>query len=587
MNRKTQIIALVVVTLLAAASGVYAWYFDDRILPHTWIGTVPVGGLTLDEAAGRVVVAGVRLADEGIQLSIEGSSQPINPETVGFILDPLDAVDAAFRRGREGTFVVRTGALIASLWKTKHIEPPIAINEVALRAEIADIATATGTGSRDVRLAVTGTNVRLLTDTAPGKSIDQEEAATRITSALRRLETATITAQLREEAPRGDPATGAAAVESARAILARPLTLRYEELQYTISRAKIGTWITTEYEGSTIHAALDHAKIALYVTGIATAINVGPEPPQLTTSEGRITGFAPSKIGKSVEESKLTASIVEALMSRAAKTASSDVVAIPVKATQMTPVGLDLASGITELIGTATTPFTGSPKNRILNIKNGVRFLTGTVIQPGALFSTLETLGVIDNTTGYLPEMVIKGDRTTPEFGGGLCQVSTTLFRAVLNAGLPVIERRNHSYRVTYYEHDGAGAFIGPGLDATIYQPDVDMKFRNDTSNPVLIIGYVIGDKVTFELYGTRDGRTSHLDGPHLLTETPAGSPVYIETQTLAPGVTRQVEVPHPGGSSIATYTVTYADGKQVKKVFRSWYRPWPPKFLIGVPKTP
>ena len=164
---------------------------------------------------------------------------------------------------------------------------------------------------------------------------------------------------------------------------------------------------------------------------------------------------------------------------------------------------------------------------------------------------------IVLRCTGYLPELVIKGDRTVPEFGGGLCQVSTTLFRAVMDSGLPVTARRNHSYRVSYYEKDGNGKVIGPGLDATIYEPDVDFKFKNDMSTPVLIIGYVIGDKVTFELYGTKDGRTSKIDGPKKLTETAPGEPVYIETTDLAPGVIKQVETPHPGGSAVATYTIS------------------------------
>jgi vancomycin resistance protein YoaR len=153
----------------------------------------------------------------------------------------------------------------------------------------------------------------------------------------------------------------------------------------------------------------------------------------------------------------------------------------------------------------------------------------------------------------------------------------------VLDAGLPVTARRNHSYRVSYYEKDGNGKYIGPGLDATIYQPDTDFRFVNDTKHPLLIIGYVAGDKVTFELYGTKDGRTSTLVGPKLLTETPAGPAVYIETTDLAPGVIKQVETPHPGGSATATYTVKYADGTLKTVEFKSWYRRWPAKYLKGV----
>jgi vancomycin resistance protein YoaR len=208
--------------------------------------------------------------------------------------------------------------------------------------------------------------------------------------------------------------------------------------------------------------------------------------------------------------------------------------------------------------------------------------LSGIVIKPDEVFSTVQALGTIDNTTGYLPELVIKGDRTIPEFGGGLCQVSTTLFRAALDAGLPITERQNHSRRVSYYEKDERGVFIGPGLDATIYDTGPDLKFLNDTGNPILVISYVVGSKITFELYGTRDGRTSEIIGPTALTSLDPGDPVYIETDALAPGQTKQVEWAISGGSAVATYQVTYPDGHQEVQEFRSYYRRWPDKFLVG-----
>jgi vancomycin resistance protein YoaR len=263
-------------------------------------------------------------------------------------------------------------------------------------------------------------------------------------------------------------------------------------------------------------------------------------------------------------------------------TAIEVAIELPVKEIKTAGEAPEGFEGITELIGKATTTFTGSPKNRIHNIKNGARLLTGHVIKPGEEFSTLAALGKVDNTTGYLPELVIKGTRTVPEFGGGLCQVSTTLFRSLLNAGLPITARRNHSYRVSYYEKDENGKFIGPGLDATIYQSNPDLKFKNDTAHPILVYGYVYGDKITFELYGTRDGRTSKIEGPTLLTETAAGPPIYAETDTLPRGTVKQVEVAHPGGSTKALYSVTYPDGRVENQEFKSFYRRWPARFLVG-----
>jgi len=365
-------------------------------------------------------------------------------------------------------------------------------------------------------------------------------------------------------------------------MISRAILLSYEDLQFSISRAQLGEWLVSEYENDQLRAGLDEEAVSAYVTTVANAVNIPPEPARITTEAGRVTGFTPPKVGRAVQEDKLVQTILDVIRSRTTDKRLSDMIVVPLKSTSISLMGLDSGSGITELIGQATTPFTGSPRNRISNIKNGVKFLSGTIVPAGAEFSTLGTLGTIDNTTGYLPELVIKGDRTIPEFGGGLCQVSTTLFRSVMNAGLPVTARRNHSYRVSYYEKDGNGRVIGPGLDATIYEPDLDFKFLNDTKTPVLIIGYVAGDKVTFELYGTKDGRTATIDGPHTLTETPAGEPVYIDAPELAVGVKKQVESPHQGGSAVATYTITYADGTVKPTDFKSWYRRWPAKYLIG-----
>jgi vancomycin resistance protein YoaR len=365
-------------------------------------------------------------------------------------------------------------------------------------------------------------------------------------------------------------------------MIASPMQLVYEDASFFISRTLIASWIVSTYEEGDLVASMSFEKIAQHVTTVAKALNVAPIPPEISTTEGRVTGFVPAKVGRSVQESVLIDMIARQLDARARNKAATGVFTIPVKSTTMALTGIDAASGIKEIVGMATTPFTGSPRNRIVNIKNGVRFISGAMVDPGAEFSTLGTLGTIDNTTGYLPELVIKGDRTIPEFGGGLCQVSTTLFRAVLDAGLPVTKRRNHSYRVSYYEKDGAGHVIGPGLDATIYEPDIDFRFRNTTAHPILIIGYVVGDKVTFELYGTRDGRTSQVIGPRLLQEVPPGDPIYTDDPTLPKGTTKQLETPHPGGTAIATYVVTLPDGTKEIQEFKSWYRPWPARFAVG-----
>ena len=129
--------------------------------------------------------------------------------------------------------------------------------------------------------------------------------------------------------------------------------------------------------------------------------------------------------------------------------------------------------GIKELIAEGTTNFAGSPKNRIFNINHALKQFQGALIAPGAEFSFVEQLGPVDGEHGYLPELVIKNNKTEPEFGGGICQVSSTVFRTAIYGGLKITERRNHAYPVSYYRPYG--------MDATIYIPKPDLRFQNNT----------------------------------------------------------------------------------------------------------
>jgi len=159
--------------------------------------------------------------------------------------------------------------------------------------------------------------------------------------------------------------------------------------------------------------------------------------------------------------------------------------------------------------------FAGSPKNRIHNIHVGMKKFDGLVLQPGEQFSFNQYLGSVDEKEGYLPELVIKENVTTPELGGGLCQVSTTAFRAAMQAGLKIDARRNHAYPVAYY---GTA-----GYDATIYPPYTDLKFTNDTGSPVYLRTHVVGTKAIFEVWGKSDGRKVKVNGPFVTEKLPNG----------------------------------------------------------------
>jgi vancomycin resistance protein YoaR len=162
-----------------------------------------------------------------------------------------------------------------------------------------------------------------------------------------------------------------------------------------------------------------------------------------------------------------------------------------------------------------------------------------------------------------------------PDFGGGLCQVSTTLFRAVMNAGLKVTARQNHSYRVSYYEPP-------VGEDATIFLPGPDFRFLNDTPASILIIGQIQGNSISFDLWGTKDGRSVTITDPIVTNVKDPGDPIYADTDTLPKGTQKQIEKAHQGATAVVTYTVS-RDSKVInQQTIRSVYKPWPARFLVG-----
>jgi vancomycin resistance protein YoaR len=230
--------------------------------------------------------------------------------------------------------------------------------------------------------------------------------------------------------------------------------------------------------------------------------------------------------------------------------------------------------GITELVATGKTNFKGSPTNRRKNIANAVRLLNGLLIKPGEEFSLVTALKPIEVSNGYLPELVIKGNRTLPEVGGGLCQVGTTMFRLALDAGVPILERRNHSYRVSYYEPP-------VGMDATIYDPKPDFRIKNDYASALLLQARVSGDNLIFDFYGTKDDRVATTTKPKLSNVTKPPPTKYIKTTELPVGQKKRLERAHNGGQATFTYAVT-KDGKTTNQVFNSKYKAWQEVWLVG-----
>ncbi len=232
----------------------------------------------------------------------------------------------------------------------------------------------------------------------------------------------------------------------------------------------------------------------------------------ITEPKGKLTIVAPAESGFSLDENE-TNNLILTILQNPEK---GKIFQLPIKEEKpkISKETLDNLE-ISEQIGHGESNFAGSPKNRIFNINIATDKFNGILLGPGEEFSFVTILGPVEKETGYKEELVIRDNKTIPEYGGGVCQVSTTVFRAALNAGLKITERQNHSYPVEYYSPQGT--------DATIYLPKPDLRFINNTPNYILFQSSIEGNKLVFDFFGESDGRKVEMEGPTVTERTSEG----------------------------------------------------------------
>ncbi len=282
------------------------------------------------------------------------------------------------------------------------------------------------------------------------------------------------------------------------------LELKINERSVIIKSNQLKGWLETyqrSYSGKE-DKRVSSEKLDDYLRSLAMATNIEPVNANIQFEDGKATTFRAPVEGSRLNIEGSALAIIQGL--KAGETS----VELP---TQKIPPSITLDKindlGIKNLIARGESNFAGSSLARIQNIRVSAAKFNGTIIKPGEIFSFNNLLGEVDEASGYQSELVIKSGKLIPEFGGGVCQVSTTLFRAAIYAGLPILERKPHSFPVKYYNPQG--------FDATIYPGVVDLKFKNDTDSHLLIQSRISGTKIIFEIYGSDSGRVVTLDGPH------------------------------------------------------------------------
>lgn len=322
-------------------------------------------------------------------------------------------------------------------------------------------------------------------------------------------------------------------------------------------------------------------KLNRLLAPLSDQIDIKPVNAQFDFDGKRVVAFKLSSNGRAVDNKKLKKDILTKLQTVSNSDKSAAIIlTIPVKVVdpEITTEKVNKL-GIKELIGEGTSLFQHSIENRIFNVNLAATRINGALIKPGEMFSFVKTVGDINSLSGYKQAYVIENGKTVLGDGGGVCQVSTTLFRAALNAGLPIAERNQHAYRVGYYEEDSP-----PGVDAAIYSPSVDLKFKNDTGHSILI--QTIADlnelRLTFQLFGTKDDREVTINKPIILSQSPAPEAEYHDDPTLPKGQVKQIDF-SAGGANVYFTRIVKKGGKVIAQdKFVSNYRPWKAIYLRG-----
>jgi len=318
-----------------------------------------------------------------------------------------------------------------------------------------------------------------------------------------------------------------------------------------------------------------------FLANLSQEIDIPAQDALFNFSAGRVTAFRLSFPGRALNKDEAKKLFNHYLLLAIEKGELDLFITLPVYEVlpKVTTEGANNL-GIKELIGRGSSNFVGSIQNRIHNISLAAKTLNGLLVTPNEEFSFNNALGDVSAKTGYKPAYVIKERRTVLDDGGGVCQVSTTLFRAALNAGLPIIERRAHAYRVGYYEQ----GLPGVGFDATVYPPSPDLKFKNDTGSHILIQSFVDyqGSSLTFELYGTSDSRKVEIGKPVVKNQVPPPPDLYIDDPTMPKGEVKQIDWSAWGADVTLTRNVTRNGETLTSEVYNSHYQPWQAVFLRG-----
>ena len=584
---------IVAVVIVLGAYG-YVSRYQNKMFPGISVGSYSLGSKTKEEARQVLVDALRPYNEQGIVVAYNDRALAFPPVNVApfdpdisqevFRFNTDESIEYAWSIGRRGGTFVRFFEKAQALFLGKKVPLQYSVNEDVLVTVLKENFGDKEHPARDASLVFN--NDRTSVDIVPEESgwiFDRGIFLKDFKDAI--ASTSFGPVQLKQQ--NDTPSIG---VEDIRVLLPSiermitipSVTLTFEKRSWVVSQKVFRTWLDFGVGDQTEETSLVINKKIFgeyAMQNLEKAIRISPEEPkfEIDPLTKMLKRMNQGVSGRDIDIEATVAEIEQRVF-------NDQLTRVTIQTKEVFPRTSDVSLddlGIQEILGTGHSNMKGSPKNRRHNIAVGARSLHGIMIAPSEEFSLLHALGEINAKSGYLPELVIKGNKTIPEYGGGLCQIGTTTFRATLKSGLPVLERQNHSYQVPYYI-DEKGR---PGTDATIYDPSPDYRFLNDTGNFVLIQTRIVGDDIYFDFWGAKDGRSVYQSETKVWGIVKPPPAKLIETTDIPPGEKKCTERPHNGANAEFTYEIIYASGKKEAQEFTSHYRPWQEVCLVGVEK--
>jgi vancomycin resistance protein YoaR len=512
------------------------------------------------------------------------------PAQLGLRYDLGATVGAAYDIGRSGNLVADALDMLRAWYGGRQVSPVVVYDQAQAAAFLSAIAPDVYRPTVEATLKANGTSIST-TPGAIGRQLDVLATAALVRPALLGLRGAEVTMVYIETPPLVLDASAQAA--AAQAIVLQPLTLSIAQPQegdpgpWTLDQAALGAMLEVRRVPDGDNAA--HYEVGLSANALRAYLQPLGEPLEQTAYNARFTFNTDTNQLERIENSRAGRHLdVDASIAAINKALAEGTHAVPLVFTITPPAVADDATaaslGITQLVSEQSTYFVGSSAERIKNIQvAGARF-HGLLVAPNSTFSFDDNLGDVSLDTGFSEALIIFGGRTIRGVGGGVCQVSTTIFRAAYFGGFPIVERYSHAYRVGYYER--GDTWKGPGLDATVYAPLVDFKFNNDTPYWLLMEVYVnkAASRITWKFYSTSDGRTTTVSPANVQNQVPAPEPKYEEDATLAAGVIKQVDYAAEGADVTVT-RVIMRNGEQINAnegALTTHYEPWRAVYNYG-----